>query len=302
MSGNDRWTELEELMLRRSTFGLSPEEMERLEALLAAAPEEDREWIERLIGELDAELAIREEEDLALPAGLRESLLAAAGEAERAIGREGALGPDAYRRRSAGPAEEAPVAPAETPVPEGDPDQVAHVVPIRRRTALEWAGWAAAAAIAVIWLGTSAGPESGPTVEVIPGTDPMERLLAVADVPDAMRIEWTATEDPTARNVSGEIVWSDLVQRGFMRFRGLEANAPDEFQYQLWIFDSERDERFPVDGGVFDIPAGEEEVIVPIDARLPVRGATFFAVTVEAPGGVVVSDRSRVAVVAQGAE
>ena len=83
-----------------------------------------------------------------------------------------------------------------------------------------------------------------------------------------------------------------------MRFSGLQANAPTDFQYQLWIFDAERDERFPVDGGVFDIPVGQDEVVVPIDARLPVGEATLFAVTVEAPGGVVVSDRSRIAVVA----
>ena len=41
-----------------------------------------------------------------------------------------------------------------------------------------------------------------------------------------------------------------------MRFRGLAANNPTQIQYQLWMFDAERDERYPVDGGVFDVPAG----------------------------------------------
>ena len=48
-------------------------------------------------------------------------------------------------------------------------------------------------------------------------------------------------------------------------------NSPDEA----------RDERFPVDGGVFDIPVGGTEVLVPIRAAVPVTQATLFAVTVQ---------------------
>ena len=84
-----------------------------------------------------------------------------------------------------------------------------------------------------------------------------------------------------------------------MRFRGLAANVPDEFQYQLWIFDRDRDERYPVDGGVFDIPADGAEAEIPVTAALPVDEPTLFAVTVEPPGGVVVSSRERIATVAQ---
>ena len=84
-----------------------------------------------------------------------------------------------------------------------------------------------------------------------------------------------------------------------MRFAGLAANDPADSQYQLWIFDAERDERHPVDGGVFDIPRDGGETIVPIRAKLPVGQPALFAVTVERPGGVVVSDRQRIAVVAR---
>ncbi len=52
--------------------------------------------------------------------------------------------------------------------------------------------------------------------------------------------------------------------------------------------DPGRDAR-PVDGGVFDI-TGEGEVIVPIDAKLPIGTPAVFAITLEQPGGVVVSD------------
>ncbi|MEM7228940.1 MAG: anti-sigma factor, partial [Planctomycetota bacterium] len=83
---------------------------------------------------------------------------------------------------------------------------------------------------------------------------------------------------------------------------GLEANDPSVMQYQLWIFDAERSADHPVDGGVFDIPAGGGEVIVPIDPKLAVSDATLFAITVEQPGGVVVSARERIVLLAQPAQ
>jgi anti-sigma-K factor RskA len=84
-----------------------------------------------------------------------------------------------------------------------------------------------------------------------------------------------------------------------MRIAGLQPNDRQRWQYQLWIFDKTRDQKYPVDGGVFDIPAGQTEVLVPIDARLPVSEAVLFAVTVEPAGGVVVSTRERIALLAQ---
>jgi anti-sigma-K factor RskA len=82
-----------------------------------------------------------------------------------------------------------------------------------------------------------------------------------------------------------------------MRFVGLAPNDPAKTQYQLWIFDRTRDQAFPVDGGVFDVTASGE-VIVPITAKLHVDDATLFAVTVERPGGVVVSRREHIVVTA----
>jgi anti-sigma-K factor RskA len=107
-----------------------------------------------------------------------------------------------------------------------------------------------------------------------------------------------AGTDPSGTRVEGDVVWDAETQKGYMRFVGLAANDPRLEQYQLWIFDAERDERYPVDGGVFDVTA-EGEVVIPIDARVPVTRATLFAVTVERPGGVVVSSRARIAALAQ---
>jgi len=80
----------------------------------------------------------------------------------------------------------------------------------------------------------------------------------------------------------------DEQQAGYMRLSGLVANEPGTAQYQLWIVDPDRDAR-PVDGGVFDVPADDEEVIIPIDSKLRINGPAAFAITLEKPGGVVVS-------------
>lgn len=77
-----------------------------------------------------------------------------------------------------------------------------------------------------------------------------------------------------------------------MRLASLPVNDPQRQQYQLWIFDTTRPdwEARPIDGGVFDVRAGGE-VVVPIDAKLPIGTPALFAITLEPPGGVVVSSR-----------
>lgn len=157
--------------------------------------------------------------------------------------------------------------------------------PARGAGVLAWAGWVVAAGVLAVLLLRGGGPD--PRLE-------RESLLAVAD---ALQLDWTATEDPYAGSVSGDVVWSNERQRGFMRFRDLAQNDPAELQYQLWIFDAARPESPPIDGGLFDVPAGEE-VIVPIDAQIPVGSPKLFAVTVEKPGGVVVSAQEHIIVVA----
>lgn len=93
------------------------------------------------------------------------------------------------------------------------------------------------------------------------------------------------------QGATGEVVWSDVLQRGYMRIKGAKANDPAVMQYQLWIVDPSRDKN-PVDGGVFDIGSASSvggDVLVPFESRLGVRGPKVFAITAEKPGGVVVS-------------
>jgi Anti-sigma-K factor rskA len=128
-----------------------------------------------------------------------------------------------------------------------------------------------------------------------PPTAAEERAALLAKS-DSLKITFGATKDPAAAGVTGDVVWDPVTQRGFLHFVGLAPNDPALHQYQLWIFDGGRDKRYPVDGGVFDIPANATEVVVPIHAALPVLSAKAFAVTVEKPGGVVVSGREHVVV------
>lgn len=172
----------------------------------------------------------------------------------------------------------------------------------RRRGWGAWGGWLAAAAMLALVVRNGAAPrvEQAPVNTATTAVDArvalLDSLLGTAGV---VRQRWTPTTDSTATAATGEVIWDPATQRGVMRFTGLAANDREAWQYQLWIFDAERDERYPVDGGVFDIPAGTGEVLVPIRARLAVGSASLFAVTVEAPGGVVVSSRERIAVTAQ---
>lgn len=161
------------------------------------------------------------------------------------------------------------------------------------------------------WLLAAAALVAAVLGWVRPGVDdveiPIDRPPQVASLEDqrarlleaseALVIDWATTEDEAAEGVEGDVVWDNERQRGYMRFRGLPANDPETLQYQLWIFDGTRDERHPVDGGVFDVVG--DEVVVPIEAKLAVREPTLFAVTIEPPGGVVVSSRERIVTLAQ---
>ncbi len=126
------------------------------------------------------------------------------------------------------------------------------------------------------------------------------RRRLLSEAPDLVRMDWTATEDPLVARagVHGDVVWSPSRQEGYMTFRNLPANLARERQYQLWIFDGSRDAAMPVDGGVFDIPTAGEWVTVPIRAGLTVRDLEAFAVTLEPAGGVVVSRREHLLLLA----
>ena len=290
---------LMELLAERAVFGLDVEQSHALEALLDAHPEWDNDSFDLAAAAID--------EALSAPAGpmpdrLRDRLFLAAGSfneassSSRSDRAKTATRPDEASGAADSNAtihtlseERARLAPA----PAGDGDAVASP----RAGISPWTGWLAAAAALVIatlaWWPTVPVPGSAVTTPID------QRAALLAEAGDTQLLAWQATPDPAAVGAAGDVVWSGTRQEGYMRIRGLSTNDPALDQYQLWIFDAQRDERYPVDGGVFDIPAGATEIIVPIRAKLPVDDPILFAITVEKPGGVVVSSRERIVLLAQ---
>lgn len=134
-------------------------------------------------------------------------------------------------------------------------------------------------------------------------TDPAvlaERRQQLLEVPDTVQIAWQPFDLPESpaeqRNVRGDVVWSDELQQGYIRFVGLNPNDPNIEQYQVWVID-ERGLEQKVSGGVFNASA-DGEIIVPIEPGIDVGRVGLFAVTVENPGGTWVPDLERRVVVA----
>ncbi|HEX7703541.1 MAG TPA: anti-sigma factor, partial [Kofleriaceae bacterium] len=178
--------------------------------------------------------------------------------------------------------------------------QAAETVPLRRpsRGVAPWLAAAACLLVAggAVWWGVQQRTETKPIAPVA-SRAAGDRAALVASATDLAKITWTVTPDQNGRGATGDVVWSAAQQKGYMRFVGLKPNDPTQYQYQLWIFDKTRDQAFPVDGGVFDV-SSDGEVIVPISPKLHVNDLAMFAVTVEKPGGVVVSKRERIVVTA----
>ena len=153
---------------------------------------------------------------------------------------------------------------------------------------VNWIGWGIAACLAVLLL---LGP-SEPKVATV-----AEKFEVLKESSGSMRLAFAPASDPYSK-VEGEVIWNDERQEGYMSLINLVANNPKENQYQLWIVDPERDE-LPVDGGVFDIPEGVDNALIPIKNALEVDKPTLFVITLEQPGGVVKSKQEVVVAIAK---
>lgn len=272
---------LVDLLVKQATEGVTPLEQVEIDRLLAAHPDADREIVARTASALTLAANFNEEP---MPAALRERLHANA--AHWLAARESGVADLTSRR-------EARV----------------------KSSASRWPWLAAAACLVLAVTGwwprlrevaeprqVAVEPPPAPAITPEPTPEPTpaeerERLLASGS--DAVLSEWTGTDDPASSGVSGDVVWDNTAKKGYLRFSGLAANDPQQAQYQLWIFDKEQDERYPIDGGVFDIPPGASDVVVPIDPKIGVSEPVMFAVTVEKPGGVVVSGREHIVALAR---
>jgi hypothetical protein len=260
-----RRARLEELLGIEATQGLSPSEANELDALLDLFADEDPDSFERAAAAVHLALSPPPEE---MPAALAERLHLAA--------IAFAPSPASPRARRARPAW------------------------------VMWSGWAVAAGLAGVliyakWLKTPEGNQGIDWVRIFEaGRRDAFAEIAAAGVPvrqarDKLRGDRDAkavTFLGDKKTVSGNIVWSDAKQEGYLEVRGLPPIDPGAGTYQLWIVDAGRKDPQhgqPIDGGVFKVkPDGT--ALVSIRAPIQVKNAAAFAITRETePGGVVVS-------------
>ena len=158
-----------------------------------------------------------------------------------------------------------------------------------------WVGWlVAAAALVVLFVQSDAWKRWTPEP-----TAAEARATMVARAGDLVEAPWAATEDPlvSGLGVAGDVVWSPQDQTGFLRIENLPVNDVTKHQYQVWIFDRDRSADHPVSGGVFDV-GSTGELVIPIHADYDITEPFLFAITVERPGGVVVSEREHLVLLA----
>lgn len=150
-----------------------------------------------------------------------------------------------------------------------------------------WAGWAAAAVATTFFLWQ------------VSVNQPPEAADRLADILEegAVRIALAPEKDPAGSTIGGEVIWSPSGQDGFLHIHGLAVNDPVKEQYQVWVVDAGRGvSGHSVDCGVFDAESGftvDGERYIPLQAKLRVTQPTRFVITVEAPGGAVISSQQR---------
>ncbi len=250
----------EELQVTRLLFGLTAEEKAEYDDFARQIPAEELDQLDTVVASLD--LVWSDTQSESLPEHLRQAIRVRASQELMT-----------------------------TPVVSLAEASTFPASSLRGSNYLPWFVSAACLMIAVLtWI------TSRPTERVLPDVARLRAELIAANQ-GLVQAKWTAGPTPS-EGATGDVVWSAVQQQGFMLFRGLPVNIPTKEQYQLWIFAKNQSDKTPIDGGVFDITS-TGEVIIPINAKLYVQDAFMFAITIEKPGGVVVSSRERLPLLAK---
>ena len=271
----------------------SSHDIDRLTELLAdeAAAALDKDGVRELAGLLDSQPDVDREQFLRAAALAQVAFLQQG--RRNATGRAAYRMPEGLREQLAAQGEAAVIqqrAPGQSPVTRigtgrrSDASPAASPPAPRQGRAMAATGWAMAAALAIAFfvVRTDVPPGSTPAVDASAA-----RIALARDATDVIRLRWAPPTVAGYERVTGDVVWSQSRQQGYLRLANLPVNDPGRMQYQLWIVDPERDTH-PVDGGVFNVDA-TGEVIIPIQAKLQIVAPKAFAITAERPGGVVVS-------------
>jgi len=274
-----------DLLTKQATYGLDAAEQKQLEELSADANfrmDDSFDIAAAAIGMMDLEIE-------PMPAHLHSKILASA---------------DSYFASTASSVETSSPEKAET-----EDMQPTFAFEPKRSGIASWLGWALAGAACValafnIYTTRIQTPPTvavGPTPTVTPDKpNPAKQYDELLLASNVIKANFGAAPkaEPDLQKVAGEVVWSDEKQAGYMKLRNLPKNDKAKSTYQLWLFEENQGEKTPIDGGTFDVDA-DGEVIIPINAKLKAKNPGMFAITVEKPGGVVVSDRKKIAALAQ---
>lgn len=268
----------DDLLVQMAIYGLSPDEQKEADELVQQFEIDEEGRFEQSVGALDVALSLSEspkESAMSIPADLRKKIISESDQYLPAALNDG--------------------------VASSESDDFSTVA-----TSVRPSGWTRRE----MFLGLTTAASLSFGIASLSGvfnktrkSDPTfaQKLdqLKKSGLSNLRQVTWkNPTNDAASKSASGEVIWSDEKQEGYMVFRGMEVNDPKSKQYQLWIFDTARDDALPVDGGVFDI-VSTGEVIIPIDSKLAITQARMFAVTIEDPGGVVQSKRERLPLLAE---
>jgi hypothetical protein len=155
--------------------------------------------------------------------------------------------------------------------------------PRTRPAWVTWTGWVVAASLlaALVYTNWPKPPDKS-----TPELTLAEKRNNLPKDPTAKAV----TFEGEKKSVSGNIVWSDAKQEGYLEVKGLPPVDATAGTYQLWIVDGARPKDSPpIDGGVFKVnPDGT--ALVRVRNPIQVKNAAAFAITKESePGGVVVT-------------
>jgi hypothetical protein len=273
--------ELIDLLIKDATEGLTEEEKKELNMLQYEFPDFDVQFADDAVAALSLAMVGRGER---LPRHLRDNILDAANAPNSMITEETEVASfEAARQR-----------------------QEARKQPKRQsRTISASAGsagwWAAAAALVLAVAGWWPRLTTNPNQQMAAANQEPTRQELLASG-HAIRASWTPA-DAEAQPLVGDVVFDPVSQRGFLTFRGIPKNDPRLAQYQLWIVDAHRKQPEPVDGGVFNVSGtpttSGNDVVIPFEAKLPIGQPAAFVVTLEQPGGVVISKQEKVLALAK---
>ena len=268
MNSNTPRDRMMELLADEALFGLSAEEKQELKDLGASNPDVDADALQAVAALIEVSGTKPEP----MPEQLRQTILTDAKSFN-----DNKLNPDTKTPNQS----------------TGNVVSRSNAERVEGRTKTNWLAWSGWVTAACLLLGLFLiDPRDKP-----PSISISEQRAALLKADDTIQLEWGSIANPEQEGL-GDVVWSNQRQEGYMTFKNLPVNDPTVEQYQLWIFDEAQDSATPVDGGVFDV-TDESETIVAMDPKLRVSKATMFAITVEKPGGVVVSQRERLPLLVQ---